>query len=313
LSNVYIATALWHERPEDYAVGHRFATNRFINAVARTVAHFDPDNPDNNDYRTGNHTLLLWGRPRFAAEGGAQAPLFLLYHPLQGLLAADGNIAWNPRFFAGYHADTGAPRWSSREADAVPVYGGELEVVQGATQLAETPEFDLVNHAAITWVESLRRWVMFYGGSVPDWMRSDQSTGVTPPIVHPQPVPNAIHMRSAAHPFGRSSAHARADEAWTEPVPVLAREAMGFLSCDQAALVSPLPERTGGPPRRAALDEALAELEFHVRRLSLHRRAQELRRCDRYVQDHMVRDHGRLRGMSRAGVASPELGEGQGR
>jgi hypothetical protein len=110
--------------------------------------------------------------------------------------------------------------------------------VQGATQLAETPEFDLVNHAAITWVESLRRWVMFYGGSVPDWMRSDQSTGVTPPIVHPQPVPNAIHMRSAAHPFGRSSAHARADEAWTEPVPVLAREAMGFLSCDQEGAVA---------------------------------------------------------------------------
>ena len=42
------------------------------------------------------------------------------------------------------------------------------------------------------------------------------------------------------------------------------------------ALVPPLPGRARGPPRRAALDEALAELEQPVRRVPLHEPAQGL-------------------------------------
>ncbi len=43
------------------------------------------------------------------------------------------------------------------------------------------------------------------------------------------------------------------------------------------ALVPPLPERGDQARRRAALDQAEPELEFHVRRVSFDRRAQELR------------------------------------
>jgi hypothetical protein len=231
--NVYIASASWPDRPEDYAVGHRFATNRFINSVARTVSYFDPEDPSRNDYRHGTHTLLLWGRPWFFAEGGAQAPLYLLYQPLAGLRGDDGAITWSPRFFAGYDA-AGKPRWSANEAEAQPVYGTGVTMVDGVPALdPRDAEFDLVNHAAISWVETLQRWVMFYGGSVPDWMRADQATQRTPELVHLQPVPNAIHMRSAAHPWGRATSGSPEDEAWTAPEPVLTREAADFLHCDQ--------------------------------------------------------------------------------
>jgi hypothetical protein len=59
-SIMHIASAYWPERPEDWATGFRFATNKFINATARTVAHFDPEHPELNDYAPGNETLLLW-------------------------------------------------------------------------------------------------------------------------------------------------------------------------------------------------------------------------------------------------------------
>jgi hypothetical protein len=234
LRNMYIASSFWRDRPEDYAVGVRFATNKFVNAVARTVAHFDPEAPEHNDYSPGNHTLLLWGRPHFAAHGGAQVPLFLLYQSLEGLLDADGHIAWAPHYFAGYGRD-GKVVWSKSEAEAQPVYGAALEMVDGEPQLStKDPEFDVVNHGAMTWVQPLQRWVMFYGGSVPAWMLADQATGVVPDVVHEQPVPGAIHMRTAAHPWGRASLAAPVDDAWSAPQPVLTPDgAADFLKCEQ--------------------------------------------------------------------------------
>ena len=226
---VDIASAYWPDRPEDYAVGHRFATNKFVNSVARTVAHFDPEDPSVNDYRPGHHTLLLWGRPAFWTSGGAQAPLFLLYQPLDGLLDPQGTIHWNPAYFAGYDQVTGKPRWSPRESEALPVYG----------TAPEDSEFDLVAHAAMTWVEPLSRWVMFYGGSVPEWIRVDQATGALPSIVHEQPVPGAIHMRTAAHPWGRATLGAASDQAWSAPTPVLVSEELAeLLGCEQPDAVA---------------------------------------------------------------------------
>jgi hypothetical protein len=220
---VEIASAFWSDRPEDYAIGHHFATNKFVNSVARTIARFDPEDPERNDYRPGHHTLLMWGRPSFWTSGGAQAPLFLLYQPLDGLLDEHGAIQWAPRFFAGYDPQSGEPRWSSKESEALPVYGS-----------ASDSEFDLVSHAAMTWVEPLKRWVMFYGGSVPEWIRADQATGALPEIVHAQPVPGAIHMRTAAHPWGRASLAAAPEQAWSDATPVLVvDEVAELLRCEQ--------------------------------------------------------------------------------
>ena len=162
---MYIAAAVWRERPTDYAVIHRFPTHRFLNVTARTVRHFDPEHPEQNDYRPGSHTLLLWGRSHFVATGGAQLLPFLLYQPLDELRGDNGPSEWKPRFFAGYRAD-GRPRWSRREADAVPIYGAEAELIRNAPPRIRwsEPEFDYVNQMSVSWVEPLRRWIMLYGG-----------------------------------------------------------------------------------------------------------------------------------------------------
>jgi hypothetical protein len=63
--------------------------------------------------------------------------------------------------------------------------------------------------------------------------------------------------------------------------------------------------------RRAALDRPRPELELPVRRLPLDRRAQELRRGDEELQDHVVGDQRRVRSLPRPGRAARRVGEGR--
>ena len=74
------------------------------------------------------------------------------------------------------------------------------------------------------------------------------------------------------------------------------------------ALVPSLSERGDPPRRRAALDQAEPELELHVRRVPLDRRAQELRRGERPLRHDLGRDQRRLRGLPRPGLAPCRLG-----
>lgn len=223
VQNIYVASAFWPDRPEDYATGFRFATNKFVNVSARTVAMFDPNEPANNDYRPGHHTLLVWGRPGAVGDDGFQPLMFLLAQPLDGLLDAQGAIRWSPRFFAGFGED-GRPTWSEAEVDAQPVYGGAAEA---------DPEFDFANHMSVSYVEALQRWVMFYGGSVPAWLGADKATLELQAVTYPEPLPGAIHMRSAAHPWGKSRRDAAPEEAWSSATPVLSRASVKHqLACD---------------------------------------------------------------------------------
>jgi hypothetical protein len=222
---MYIARAAWSDRPEDYLIEHRFVTRRFMNVVARTVAHFDPEDPSANDYRPGDHTLLLWGRPEFVGKHGAQSLPFLLYVPLADLEDAGGS-EWRPRFFAGYDT-SGAARWSEVEQDAVPIYGTEAEVRRGNDGRDSIdwrePEIDYVNQMSVTFVEPLQRFVMLYGGDVPAWLVMD-ADGSVPEPTHPAPAPGAIHERSARHPWGRATLKDPEADAWSSPKPVLTRE-----------------------------------------------------------------------------------------
>ena len=240
---MYVARSVSRERPEDYLVEHRFVTRRFINAAARTVAFFDPVNPAANDYRPGDHTLLLWGRPAFVSTQGEQSLPFLLYVPLAELTDPQAP-RWSPRFFAGYERD-GRPRWSDSEQDAVPIYGGEAELLAGkpgrdgdAVREDKTrvlawrePEFDYVNQMSVTFVEPLQRFVMFYGGDVPAWLVMDADGKVKPPV-HVAPAPGAIHQRSARHPWGRAFRDDADEDAWSSAQAVLTREAAApYLAC----------------------------------------------------------------------------------
>lgn len=228
---MYIATSVWPDRPSDYATVVRFASNRFQNIAVRTVAHFEADHPEHNDYRPGYHTLLVWGRASFAEYGGAQALPFFFYVPLAELRTEPEAMRWTPRYFAGY-GDRGKPRWSMREAEAQPVYGTEANLVDaGGEKIAwREPEFDYVEWAGMSYIAPLKRWVMLYGGDVPAFLVLDPKTGRTREPVNLQFAPGAIHMRSAEHPWGRQ--HKSDAAGWSSAEPILTRPMLAhYLAC----------------------------------------------------------------------------------
>lgn len=216
----------------DYVIAVRYETNRFVNVVARTVAKFDPEHPEANDYGPGDDTLLVWGRPAFVASGGAQSLPFLMYQKLPQGQELDED-RWDPRYFAGYD-EAGVPQWSADEAAAQPLYGAHptLQQSKGGTEWVwEHPEFDFVNQMSLTWLPELEEWIMLYGGDVPDFMLSGDSEE-RPEPTYPQPVPGAIHVRVAAHPWGGLGVERQG--AWTEPVPLLTpAQAAPYMVCDE--------------------------------------------------------------------------------
>jgi hypothetical protein len=229
---LYVAVALWPDHPSDYGIVARFATNRFQNPAARSVAFFDPAHPERNDYRPGYHTLLVWGRSTFAANGGAQALPFLLYVNLSELRGDPSTLRWQPHFFAGYGRD-GAVRWSDVEADARPIYGDDARLVAAPEPKLQwpEPEFDVVDQMSVSWVAPLRRWVMLYGGDAPAFIVLDPHTGATRKPVNLPWAPGAVHMRAAAHPWGAAHRGDR-EEAWSSAEPALTRTmAAPYLAC----------------------------------------------------------------------------------
>ena len=213
-------------RPGDFLVEAEFPTNRFVNATARTVAHFDPAHPEKNDYRVGHHTLLLWGRPTFAGERGTQSLPFLLYQPLP---KAGEPLHFNPHFFAGLDAD-GIPTWSEDEEDAQPIYGGQPRIVGTEDKPRfdwAAPEFDHVNQMSLAFIPQAQRWIMLYGGDMPDFMLYDEHGDRLAPT-YSQPTTGAIHLRHGRHPWGGKAAR----DAWSAPLPVLTRQdAAHYLAC----------------------------------------------------------------------------------
>jgi hypothetical protein len=192
---VYVATED-PANPNVWRVLTRLSTAKFINPAARTVAAFDPDHPSRNDYRHGYDTLLVWGKPWWSGSEGAQALTYLLYNELEP--GPDRELRWSPRYFAGY-GENGRPRWSASEADAVPLYDSE---------------FDVVNQINTSFVEPLGAWVMLYGGD-----ETDGANGSLPHL-HQAPAPGSVHLRWAEHPWGALTRDA-ARGAWSDPYPLL--------------------------------------------------------------------------------------------
>lgn len=230
--HVDLVARIWAGRPSDYAIVHRFVTNRFVNVTARTVANFDPDHPEDNDYRPGFHTLLVWGRAAFFGSHGAQNLPFLLYHPLEPLRRNVRAPKWEPRFFAGYDA-AGKPHWSASESEAVPIYGTDVEVTGGRLAWTE-PEFDYDNQMSVSWIAPLERWLMLYGGDVPAFGVRDARTGEVRNPTHLQRSPGAIHFRLATHPWGRATISEPRSSGWSSAEPVLTRaEAAAYMACGE--------------------------------------------------------------------------------
>jgi hypothetical protein len=172
-------------------------TNKFINVTARTVERLG-SKCGGNDYRPGHGALLLWGRPRYVAEGGREAQLYLMAHSLPLALDDSGALRFEPRYFAGVDEKTGEPKWSPLESNAKPlamdgIVGGDPHEV-----------LHIVNHTTISWLgPPIERWVMLYGGGLSDELLFD------PAHAQYAPAPGAIMIRFADHPWGP----------WSRPVP----------------------------------------------------------------------------------------------
>ena len=176
----------------------RLATNKFINATARTVRCFTGSRCG-GDHRPGHGALLVWGRPGFQGLGAREAQLYLLAHPLPMRLDRRGRMRWRPRYFAGTDA-RGEPRWSRKQKDAVPL---ALDGVAGGSPHEEQP---IVNQMSVSWVgPPIEKWVMLYGGDLAEYLLAD------PVAQRPGDAPGAVRIRFADHPWGP----------WSPPAPHL--------------------------------------------------------------------------------------------
>lgn len=233
--SMIIASAHWPDQPESYAIGAGYNTNKFVNVTARTVKHFDPAHPEDNDYTPGNETLLLWGRQGFVGHDRYQTLPFLLYQSLTDFIDDAGQIHWAPHYFAGYDPK-GNPTWSDNEVDAKPIYGVDENLVQDADGKWKwtwhSPEFDYVNQMTVSYVEPLQRWIMLYGGEVTHEL--DPGRDGLPARTYPQSMPGAMYLRAARHPWGRATAATKVSDGYGPPRPVLTTQTVAkHLACGE--------------------------------------------------------------------------------
>jgi hypothetical protein len=168
-----------------------FLTNKYLNLTARAVRAFDPDDARRTDYQPGQAALLMWGRPGFEdLNEDGPAPPYFMYHTLPFEAAGD-RVVFQPHYLTGLSDD--GPTFGPDQSEAVPLY---------------TDEFEPVNHAAVSWIAPLRRWLMIYGGASVDFTDPDRKTG------RGQPIPGAMYARVAPQPWGP----------WSDPSPVLTNE-----------------------------------------------------------------------------------------
>lgn len=199
-------------------------TQRFYNATSRTVTDFDPARADGagNDYTVarGNEQthagVFVWGRPGFGGLGaeGRDAQLYLSWVPMPEPNAA-GRFEWQPQYFGGV-ADDGKPYFVTREVDARPL---DLDASEPGEQPQEVR--DTVGQMSISWVPSLERWVMFYGGEGAP-MFANALFGDEVDKVRHDPK-GSLFVRFARQPWGP----------WTRPEPLLAA---GDLNRDSPAV-----------------------------------------------------------------------------
>jgi len=184
-------------------------TNKFINSTVRTVNDFDPTrvNGVGNDYTfadgewpTAREKVFLWGRPNFVGTNAANmsAKLYFAYVDMPQY-SSSGNFAWVPKYFAGMN--NGLPVFSTSQIDAKP-----LNLSSGGDGTLE--QLDIVNQMSVSWVPSLNKWMMLYGGDLPPSV-VQFFTGVNAPITARNP-DGAIHARFASHPWGPWSAPVKA-------------------------------------------------------------------------------------------------------
>jgi len=152
--------------PRLYTGIQEWLTNKFANTTPRTAQDFDPARGPgyvNQDYgiadgASANQRVFLWGRPGFVGvkARGRSLGLYFAYTDMP----TGAGLDWKLHYYAGSDA-RGVPQFSSNERDAV---AADLDSTQAGVQ--PTEQHDIVDQMSLTWVDSLKKWVMLYGGGL---------------------------------------------------------------------------------------------------------------------------------------------------
>jgi hypothetical protein len=189
-----------------------WATHRFFNLAARSVEDFDPARPygRENQYQPAagsapeHDSVFLWGRPNFTGIGseGRDAELYFAWLPMP-VRDAMGRFDWKPHYYAGSNPD-GTPRFVDREVDSTPL---DLDAAESGEQ-PEEPQ-DVVGQMSISWLPSLRRFVLIYGGDIGEGFSSAIFRADADKVRHDPR--GALYVRFAEQPWGP----------WSTPRPLL--------------------------------------------------------------------------------------------
>ncbi len=174
-------------------------TNKFTNAAARSVRGFDPVTGA-HDYRPidgtagGSAKVFLWGRPGFVGskQFGRDIPLYFAYVDLPQY-SPTGNFAWNVHYYQGP-----GPTFTTDPSKAA-------KVSLNGSPNAWNEQFDVVDQMTISYIPTMDRWVMFYGGDIHPSLMSLFFAGENAGGIQPDPA-HAIHARFATDPWGPWSA-----------------------------------------------------------------------------------------------------------
>jgi hypothetical protein len=196
-------------------VTRAFRTLRFRNPAILTVADFDParKHGQGNVYTPARHEgtdrekVFVWGRPAFGAPAarGGNAKLYFMYMDMPEY-SETGDIALAMHYFTGL--EDGAPQFSRREIDATP-----LDLSHPGSDPTRE-RWDLVGQMSISWLPTLKKWVMFYGGDLP--VRAEPLIVGSDARLARDPE-QAIHVRFADQPWGPWSAPEQALRGVTTP------------------------------------------------------------------------------------------------
>jgi hypothetical protein len=198
------------EDPGRYENIHTWSTNRFINVASRTVADFVPNrsaDAANQDYRNvrgagGNQRVFLWGRPWFNGVNAKSQNNGVYFAYVD--MPSGPDFEWDVNYYVGSDED-GTPRFSTNETDAAAL---DLDSTESGVQPVEVHDF--VQHMSVVWIESLGKWIMFYGGGismVPREIPGLDQCGVAQIFVRTECESvdlgnGALRMRTADQPWG---------------------------------------------------------------------------------------------------------------
>lgn len=154
------------ETPKKYHTEHVWQTSKFMNPSFRTVQAFEPPAAEAEvtvDFSPGripseHAKVFVWGRPHFVGVNATGRTLAAYFAYVD--LPRGEPLKWKPHYFAGLD-DTGQPRFSRYEKDAVPLD-------QDSTRAGIQPAafYDVINQVSVAWIPQLDKWLMFYGGGL---------------------------------------------------------------------------------------------------------------------------------------------------